>query len=187
MFLFPALAAPLSSLFLCNSSRNFLNLAVKCVSCRLEPQGGLSSHSPLSSHQESRQPSTEHISMQGRACWAHGVRRADNVNIDMYIIIMSMFQTASGNESKEVRNAVNNSPLLFLILCLRVMCWLDDGMTGPCVSLNHTRVWSLTLAVVCGSSLTPLTRGWWPHTPPEHNQDKLNGSKTCWDIKTILG
>ena len=160
-------STPLSLLPLCNSSRNFLNLAVECVSCWLKPQGGPSSHSPLSSHQESRQPSTEHISMQGRACCAHGARRADNVNIDMYIIIMSRFQTASWrNESKEVRNAVNNSPLLFLILCLRVMCWLDDGMTGPCVSLNHTRVWSLTLAVVPGSSLTPLTRGWWPHTPP---------------------
>ena len=74
------------------------------------------------------------------------------------------------------------------------MCWLDDGMTGPCVSLNHTRLgWSLTLAVVCGSSLTPLTRGWWPHTSPEHNQDKLNwikdilGFKTFWGWKILWG
>ena len=165
MFLFPALAAPLSSLFLCNSSRNFLNLAVKCVSCGLEPQGGLSSHSPLSSHQESRQPRTEHISMQGRACCAHGERRADNVNIDMYIIIMSMFKTASWYESKEARKAVNNSS--FVPYCVYVWCWLMIEWLGP-ISLSHNaRRWSLTLAVVCGSSLTSLTRGWWPHTSPE--------------------
>ena len=152
--------------------RNFLNLAVKCVSCWLEPQGGPSSHS---SHQESRQPRTEHISMLVRACCAHGARRAGNVNIDMYIIIQYHPDSILWNDSKEVRNAVNNSS--FVPYCVLVW-WLNDWAPY---------LWTIPQS----SSLTPLlcpghhsllTRGWWPHTPPDHNQNKTLNRKTlvCW-------
>ena len=136
--------------------RNFLNLAVKCVSCWLEPQGGPSSHS---SHQESRQPRTEHISMLVRACCAHGARRAGNVNIDMYIIIQYHPDSILWNDSKEVRNAVNIIPLLF-----HIVCWCDDWMTGPRISEPYPspHLWPRCCAQVITHS-SPEAGGHTPH------------------------
>ena len=55
--------------------------------------------------------------------------------------------------------------IFIIIFAMNYGWWLNDW---ACISLSHnTRRWSLTLAVVCGSSLTSLTRGWWPHTSPE--------------------
>ena len=163
MFLFP-----LDSL--CNSSRNFLNLAVKCVSCWLEPQGGPSSHS---SHQESRQPRTEHISMQVRACCAHGARRAGNVNIDMYIIIQYHPDIASWNDSKEVRNAVNNSS--FVPYCVLVW-WLNDWAPYLREPYPSPHLWPRFCAQVITHS-SPEAGGHTPH---------LTTIKTTLDGKTLV-